>query len=188
MPKINAETLDVHRAQVQQRIFDAFAELMGERSFDAISMAQLAARAGLGRTAIYHHFADREAVVVAFASHETNKYLDRLRAALAEADGPVDRARVYVRHNLATGEQFHVGMGAKLYGRLSPEAGLAIREHVVAIEQVLREILRDGVESGDFSITDEVATMSLIHASLAPRHLPSAEIEQFVLRGLGVPG
>ena len=157
---------------------------MTERSFDAITMAQIAARAEVGRTAIYHHFPDKEAVVVAFASHETTQYIERLQAVLATADDPVQSLRLYVHHNLTTGEQFHVGLGANLFGMLSQESRLAIREHVVAIEDVLRQILRRGVASGDFVVDDEAAAMSLIHACLTPRQLPSSSIEDFILGGV----
>ena len=86
VPRISGDSLQQHREQLQQRVFEAFAELMAERSFDAISMAAIAERAELGRTSIYHHFPDKESVVVAFASHETEQYLTRLLAALTEAD------------------------------------------------------------------------------------------------------
>ncbi|MDV3123339.1 TetR/AcrR family transcriptional regulator [Mycobacterium sp. 21AC1] len=185
MPRISASTVEEHREQVQQRVFDAFAELMADHSFDAITMAKLAAAAGIGRTAIYHHFADKEAVVVAFASHETSRYIDGLRTALADLDDPVDRLAVYIRHQLDAGQQFHMGLGTQLYGALSKDTMLAIREHVLAVEDVLREILADGVAAKHFVVEDEVATMSLIHACLAPRHLPAASIERFVLRALG---
>jgi AcrR family transcriptional regulator len=185
VPKISASSVDEHREQVQRRVFAAFATLMAEHSFDAITMAKLAAAAGIGRTAIYHHFADKEAVVVAFASHETSRYIDGLRAELADVDDPVERLGIYIRHQLDAGQQFHMGLGAQLYGALSQDTMLAIREHVVAIEDVLREILADGVTTGQFVIEDEPATMVLIHACLAGRDLPVAVIERFVLRALG---
>ena len=50
-------------------------------------MADLASEAGIGRTAIYNHFADKDAVVVAFASAETNRYLARLNGALQLSRG-----------------------------------------------------------------------------------------------------
>ena len=59
MPKIAADSVAAHRIEVRQRIFGAFARLMGEHSFEAITMAQIAAEAGIGRTTIYHHFADQ---------------------------------------------------------------------------------------------------------------------------------
>lgn len=185
MPRISASSVEEHRELVQQRIFDAFATLMTDHSFDAITMAKLAATAGIGRTAIYHHFADKEAVVVAFASHETSRYTDGLRAAMSEVADPTDRLAVYILHQLDAGQQFHMGLGVQLSGALSQETLLAIREHVVAVEQVLRTILADGAAAGQFVIEDEAATMSLIHACLAPRHLPPAAIERFVLRALG---
>ncbi len=176
--------MEEHREQVHQRVFEAFAALMAEKSFDAITMAQLAAAAGIGRTAIYHHFPDKESVVVAFASHETSRYLEGLRAALDGVESPVARLGVYIRHQLEAGQQFHMGFGAQLYGVLSRESLSQIREHVVAVEDVLRDLLADGVRSGAFAVDDEAATMSLIHACLAPRHLATSAIEQFVLRAL----
>ncbi|MDO9456734.1 TetR/AcrR family transcriptional regulator [Nocardioides sp.] len=170
---------------MHQRVFDALAVLLTKRSFDAISMAQLAAAAGLGRTAIYHHFPDKEAVVVAFASHETTRYLEGLRAGLTDVEGPVERFRVYVRHQLEAGQQFHMGLGTQLYGALSRDSMLAIRDHVVEVEQVLQDLLAEGIASGDFTVQDEGATISLIHACLSPRDLPTEAVERFVLRALG---
>lgn len=185
VPRITASSVDEHRNQVHHRIFHALASLMQDKSFDAITMAQIAAAAGIGRTAIYHHFPDKDAVVVAFATDETTRYIDRLHGVLAEATGPVEALRLYVRHNLDAGEQFHVGLGPKLFGLLSESSRSAIREHVVAIEAVLRDILREGHDAGVFSYSDEEAAMLLVHACLGVRHLSSEHVEEFILRGIG---
>ena len=184
MPRISGESLQEHREQLRRRVFEAFAELMAERSFDAISMAALAERAEVGRTSIYHHFPDKEAVVVAFASHETERYLDELRSALDTSTDPVQRLRLYLHHQLAAGQQFHMGLGMQLVGMLSGEALHAIREHVVAVEDVLRGLLEDGVAAGVFDVPDLAATMSLVHAALAPRDVSPEQVDRFVLRAL----
>jgi len=185
VPRISADSVSDHREQVHRRVFAAFAELMAETGYDAITMAQVAERAGLGRTAIYHHFRDKESVVVAFATHETTEYVDRLRAALAESDDPVEQMRIYVRHHLVAGERFHMGLGPSLYGRLSDEARQSIGEHVRAVEDVLREVLERGRAAGALRFDDVAATMSLIHACLSPRHLAPGATESFVLRAVG---
>lgn len=185
VPKIAAETLPAHRDLVRRRIFDAFAALMDERSFDAITMAQIAARAEIGRTAIYHHFKDKEAVVVAFATEETQHYLADLRRDLELVPDPVARIRVYLRHQLRAGQQFHTGMGGILYHLLSEEAMEKIHDHVAAVEEVLEQILDEGIASGAFRVSDRKAAMSLLHAALATRQLPVPAVEEFVLRGLG---
>lgn len=161
---------------------------MSERSFDAISMAGIAERADLGRTTIYHHFHDKEAVVVAFATHETARYVEHLRNILDDTCDETERLRTYVRHHLEAGEQFHMGLGPSLYGVLSTGSREAIREHVVAVEDVLRNILDEGRGTGAFIFDDTGATMSLIHACLSPRHLPASTIESFVLRAVGAAG
>ncbi|WP_028653942.1 TetR/AcrR family transcriptional regulator [Nocardioides sp. J54] len=188
MPRIEGETLSAHREQLQRRIFEAFAELMVEGSFDAITMRNIAERAGIGRTAIYHHFPDKESVLVAFATHETQAYMSELKAALAGSDDPVQQLRTYVRHHLAAGEKFHMGFGPALYGVLSPTARLEIRDHVVAVEGVLRGILERGRDGGQMAFDDLDSTLSLVHACLSPRHLPPAAIESFVLRAVGAGG
>ncbi|KRF18841.1 TetR family transcriptional regulator [Nocardioides sp. Soil797] len=186
MPKITGASLDEHREQIRHAVFEALTAMLEEKSFDAITMAQLAAKAGMGRTAIYHHFPDKEAVVVAFASHETDQYLQRLTEVLAASDSAVERLRIYVDYHLVAGEQFHMGLGMQFYGMLSEKSRLAIREHVLDVERVLHDLLEAGMESGDFVIDDIASTMSLIHACLSPRHLDVKNIEAFVLRALGV--
>lgn len=185
MPKIIGGSLEQHREQTRRRVFDALSTLLAERSFDALSMADLAAQAGVGRTAIYNHFADKDAVVVAFASAETDRYLARLDAALEQADGPVDAMRVYVAEHVDSSDEFHFGFGPELYGMLSRDSIAEIREHVVAVESVLRRIIDDGVAAGVFVVDDVTATMALVHSCLSTRRVTAAAIETFVLRALG---
>ncbi|WP_435743622.1 TetR/AcrR family transcriptional regulator [Nocardioides sp. SYSU DS0663] len=189
MPRISAGSLEEHRAALRRRIFDAFAELVGERGYDAVSMAALAERAGLGRTTIYHHFPDKAAVVVGFASHETERYVERLRAALGDTSDPAEQLRTYVRHHLAAGDELHVELtGPRVVASLSPDARQQIRAHVLAVEEVLRAIVVDGAAAGRFVVEDVHGTVALVHACLGPRHLPAGTIEAFVLRAVGATG
>jgi len=185
MPKIIGGSLEEHREQTRRRVFEALSALLAERSFDALTMADLAAEAGIGRTAIYNHFADKDAVVVAFASAETDRYLARLGAALDRADGPADAMRIYVNEHLDSSEEFHFGFGPELYGMLSRESIAEIREHVVAVESVLRTIIDDGVAAGVFTVDDVTSTMALVHSSLSTRRVTPAAVETYVLRALG---
>jgi len=185
MPRIIGTNLTEHREETRRRVFEAFAALLAERGYDAISMADLAAEAGIGRTAIYNHFPSKDAVVVALAGDETARYLQGLAAALDEVSGPVEQLRVYVRHHLASAEDFHLGLGPELYGMLSRDALTEIRAHVVEVERVLGDILAAGMATGDFRIDDARAVISLVHACLQPRHLDAPAVEAFVLRGVG---
>jgi AcrR family transcriptional regulator len=184
MPKIIGGSLEQHREQTRRRVFEALSSLLAHRAFDTVTMADLAAEAGIGRTAIYNHFADKDAVVVAFASAETDRYLARLGSALDGATDPAEAMRVYVREHLSSSDEFHFGFGPELYGMLSRESMAEIREHVVAVESVLRTIIDDGVAAGTFAVDDVTSTMALVHSSLSTRRVTPGAVEQYVLRAL----
>ncbi len=185
MPKILGANLEEHRRHVRRRVFEAFATLLRERGYDALSLADLAAEAGIGRTVIYNHFPDKDAVVVAFAAEETQRYLDRLAMELTGVDDPQDQLRRYVRHHLRSAEEMHLGLGPQLYAMLSRDSLVEIRAHVRAVEEVVGTILDRGMELGVFARTDLPTAIALVHACLQPRHLPSDAVEAFVLRGVG---
>lgn len=181
MPKIIGSSLQEHRAATRARVFEALTELLVDRAFDAITMADLAARADVGRSALYNHFKDKEAVVVAYATEETDRYLEQLVGLLAHGATPTARLETYVRHHVDTSAEFHLGMGPELRAMLSPESAMAMRDHVVAVEEVLRQILIDGIAAGEFADTDLAGTVSLIHATLAARHASADTTVGFVL-------
>ncbi|MCD9155318.1 TetR/AcrR family transcriptional regulator [Aeromicrobium duanguangcaii] len=181
MPKIIGESLEEHRVAMRRRVFDALVELLQDRPFDAITMADLAAHAKVGRSSLYNHFKDKEAVVVAFATEETGRYLDQLNESLANQTTPTARLETYVRHHVDTSKDFHIGLGPELRAMLSPESVMAMREHVVAVEQVLRQILIDGAAQGEFAVDDVDAIVSLLHATLSARHASADTTTRFVL-------
>jgi AcrR family transcriptional regulator len=169
VPKIIGGSLEEHRASTRQRVFEA---------------ADLAAEAGIGRTAIYNHFADKEAIIVGFAASETSRYLARLDQVLAGVQSPTDRLDAYVRHHIETRGERHFGFGPEINSQLSRATLVQIREHIVAVEGVVRGILADGIAAGEFRIDDVDASVALIHACLQPRHLNAGSVAEFVVRSV----
>ncbi|MFC2598163.1 MAG: TetR/AcrR family transcriptional regulator, partial [Actinomyces massiliensis] len=88
MPKIMGSSLAEHRERTRTALFDALAELMAKHSFDKITLSDVAAHAGVGRTAVYNHFADKEDLLLAFMEHETARYAEELSASLAGVEDP----------------------------------------------------------------------------------------------------
>ncbi|MCE0768323.1 TetR family transcriptional regulator, partial [Pseudonocardia kujensis] len=50
MPKVLGGSLAAHRDEVRARVFEALRGLLYERGFDAVTLAGVAAAAGVGRT------------------------------------------------------------------------------------------------------------------------------------------
>ena len=196
MPKIIGGSLHEHREQTRQRLYAALSELMAERGFDAISLADIAAAAGVGRTAVYNHFADKESLLLGFISHETEQYLATLEAALAGVGDPVEQLRTYVRQQTQLKRVFHLAPGPDLRTVLSRGTQQRLREHVVGVEGILRRILVSGIDAGVFPAQDIDTTVPLVHACLSGRGVPDdgpgrdqavQATETFVLRAVGAP-
>jgi AcrR family transcriptional regulator len=194
MPKIIGGSLHEHREQTRLRLFAALARLMAEQGFDAITLAQIAAEAGVGRTAVYNHFADKEALLLGFITYETEQYATSLQHALDDIDDPVERLRTYVRQQVELAGSHHVTPGAELRSVLSRGTQARMREHVVVVERILRGILEDGIASGAFPRQDLDVTVSLVNACLTSRGVPDEpaereraiqQTEAFVLRAVG---
>ena len=196
MPKIIGGSLSEHREQTRHKLFAALTSLMADRGFDAISLADIAAAAGIGRTAVYNHVADKESLLLAFITHETEQWVATLERALEGQDDPVEELRTYVRQHAQLKRVFHLAPGPDLRTVISPETGRRLREHAEPVEQILRRILTAGIASGAFAQQPVDTTVLLVNACLASRGVPDdgphreaaiAATEAFVLRAVGAP-
>ena len=196
MPKVSGGSIDAHRRLTRQRIFDAFSALLYERGYDAITLAEVAATAGMSRTTMYNYFTDKDALVVAFADDEAARYVAGLRAVLAPIENPVDRLLAFISEQLRYFASHHLPPGRDLKVALSGPAYERVLEHVGAVEQLLRDILHDGITEGYFPIDDVEATIPLVTACInrgGPDDYRDSDLEDsievtetFVLRALGV--
>lgn len=194
MPKIIGGSLHEHREQTRQRLFTALSTLMAERGFDAISFADIAAAAGVGRTAVYNHFSDKEALLMGFITFETERYVETLKRSLEGVEDPLEQLRTYVQAQARLKRVFHLAPGPDLRTVLSRGTQQRLREHAVVIEEILREILAAGIARGEFPDQDIPTSVGLVNACLSGRQLPEAQpardaaiaaTEAFVLRAVG---
>jgi len=193
MPKIIGGSLREHREQTRRRLFEALSTLLADRGFDAITLADIAATAGVGRTAVYNHFADKEALLVAFIADETDQYAEAMTRQLEVIGNPVDQLRYYVRAQARLDHEHHLP-GTDMRSLVSRPTQARLREHVLAFEGVLRGILARGIAVGAFPPQDLDTTVPLVNACLSgrgpggdvvARERALAQTEQFVLRAVG---
>lgn len=196
MPKIIGASLAEHRSNVRTKLFGALSQLMSQSGFDAVSLADIATAAGVGRTSVYNHFPDKESLLIGFIEHETASYLQDLQAALRHVDDPQEQLRVYVREQINLKRSYHLAPGPDLRSVVSRPTLQRLRDHVVQVEDVLRTILAAGIVSGRLPDQDVDAVVPLINSCLAVRPVPDAgqereraiaATEAFVMRAVGVP-
>ena len=181
MPKIIGESLASHRELTRTRLFDALGSLMAEQAFESITMSQIAERAGVGRTAVYNHFADKEVLLLAYMRLE------------AEPD-PLMRLRLYIRAHLQMISRYHVKAGMGLRRQMSGRGASHLHDHAGMVGEVLIGILDEAMERNLIAQQNTLGAVHLIHATLAGQRLPAdaahresalALVETFILRGLG---
>ncbi len=195
MPKILGESLEAHRREVRSRVFDVLRAQLYERGFDAITLAGVASAAGLGRTALYNHFPDKESLLVAFVEDEATRYVTRLTEAVEAQADPVDQLATFVRLQLRVLAEYHMPPGTALASALAPAAYRRISAHADPITDRLRAILIGGVDLGRWPAEDPDVLIPMITAALGNRTLVDGPADQladvveaavrFVLRAVG---
>lgn len=194
MPRIVGASLAEHRENVRARLFAALASLMAESGFDAVSLADIAARAGVGRTAVYNHVSDKEALLLAFIEAETASYVATLETALDGVTDPEQQLRVYVRQQIRLRRSYHLAPGPDLRSVVSPATLVRLRDHATEVERILRRILEAGIATGRLPEQDLDAVVPLVNACLrapgtadpaGPSETAVAATEEFVLRAVG---
>ena len=197
MPKIMGNSLAEHRERTRTALFDALSELMNRHSFDKITLSDVAAHAGVGRTAVYNHFADKEDLLLAFMEHETARYANELSVALAGIEDPIDRLRIYVRQQALIKRHFHFPATGPLAGSVSRGTAGRLRAHAELVTQMLTRILNDAMDSGAIPSQDPAQVIPLVHACVmggrptptepAARTAYLDALDTFVLRAVGAP-
>ena len=74
-------------ASQRTRLMGALTELLAERGYAAVTIGELASRAGVSRAAFYAHFADKEACLLAAYDHFAAAMVEALSADV-DADAP----------------------------------------------------------------------------------------------------
>jgi AcrR family transcriptional regulator len=80
-------------------------ELFAERGFNAAAVSEIAARAGIAKSVIYHHFGSKAGLYEAIVEAETGELLDRVAAAVPSGGAGAPRLRPGLDAYLAFLEQ-----------------------------------------------------------------------------------
>jgi len=172
VPKLWNDTIDAHRRAVRESILDASWELLTERGFASITMAEIAERSGIGRATLYKYFPDVEAILFAWHERHVAEHLRQL-AAIGEQPGEISERLEAVLDGYA--------LIVHNRGHHGPEVVALLHrgEQVTRAEQqlvtFLRALLAEGAKAG--MVRDDVAPEELarycLHALSAAAGLSS---------------
>jgi AcrR family transcriptional regulator len=140
-------------------ILRAAVEVMGEDGYEGASMRDMASRAGVSVAALYHHFPSKLALLREFLDEAYDVTLARIGRRLDGVEGPVARLESAVgtlvwSHLHDDFAQRASLVAAREHTRLEPPDRAAIEVKRKAMLELVEDLIRDGVRSGDFT-TDE---------------------------------
>jgi AcrR family transcriptional regulator len=150
-----------------RRILLAAATAFAERGFHATTTRDIAAQAGLSSAALYFYFRSKEEVLYQIATSALDFTIDVAATEAKSPGSPTDRltnlVRVLTIWHTYNSQVAHVVLyqtGALTTAHL---ADVAAKQREVS--QIVRQVITDGVQSGDFDVPDTgaaaIAVLSL---------------------------
>ena len=171
----------MEKLDTRPRILRAAAAIFREKGFNGASMQELAAAVGLTKSTLYHHFPSKQALLREILESTVERATPRLQA-IARADLPAsERLRQAVVGHVVEliRDRDNVACFVAEGRFLAPaymEAHVAKRDRY---ERYLRQIIEDGIETGEFSPTDvRVASRAILGMcnSVASWYRPEGEL------------
>lgn len=162
-----ARTVDA-LADAPHRLLEAAAMAFADRGFHATTTRDIASRAGLSPAGVYVHFSSKEELLYQLSREGHEVARDMLLAAARGADTPTEALRAimgtFARWHA---EHFRVARIVQYeFGNLTAEHRDAVLSLRKQIDAVVRQVVTDGVRTGEFSVED-VADTTLALMSMA---------------------
>ena len=185
---------------VRREVLDAALDIIAAEGPDAVSMREVARRAGVSHQAPYHYFGDRAGIFAAITEEGFIKFADVLRDALASPDPLLMSLRTYVNFAFSYLGHFKVMFRSDICGiAQNADAATAANEAFNVVTEIARAISKRELDEDEALLLPTLMwsqahglTTLLIDGPLRhrlPGHLDSVEqvlsyIEPIFLRSI----
>lgn len=177
-----------HHGDLRASILRAAGEILEKEGLDAVTLREVARRAGVSHNAPSRHFPDREALLAALAG-EGFRVLGEAQRTAAAVGGPRGLGESYVRFALAHPQRFRLMFG----GRVMISSHPALKEAAIRTFDAVASAMAARVP-GPGARDAAVAAWSLVHGlallllddRIAPAARAGRSDEEFVRQVLGM--
>ena len=134
------------------RILEAAAGVFSEGGFSGARVDEIAERAGVNKAMIYYHIGNKDALYAEVIQNVIGNTAETIARRIKDIQDPEEKLRIYIRafaRNLDENPQVAPIMMREVAsgGRHLPEV---VARDIFRIVNMLREIIREGVEKGIF--------------------------------------
>lgn len=159
-----ARTQGSHSGITGPRVIEAALKLFARHGYAAVSMRQIAREVGVQAGALYNYTPDKQTLLFNLLVRHMDLALDGVRE-VADAGDPLSQLQAYTRFHIS----HHYDHQESLFitymelRNLEPDNFAKLEEMRRLYEDILEQILRQGVEDGVMHVADtKVATMAII--------------------------
>ena len=164
-PRIKAETIAAHKEATRKQLLGAASELFRTFGYSDTNLADVAAKAGVGRTTIYEYFTDKEDLLVCLVEHEVPAVVTGMLTGLPDDIGTRERLAELIQRGLAFVSTDHElgSMVMRELPILTTEGAARIRAVHAPIEREISRLCRQGIASGEFRPFDPMDAARLVY-------------------------
>ena len=157
-----------HHGNLRRALLDEALSTIRAEGVDALTLREIGARLGVSRTALYRHFADKNALLRAVATEGFRTFRQKLVAAWEEGGrGPeaFDAMGVaYVRFAIQNPSHYRVMFGGFVDPKAcEPELAAEAAGAFQALVDALVALQRDGIIRGDNTVTMARFVWAVVH-------------------------
>ncbi len=169
-------------SDTRENILQVANRLFVRQGYTATSIRQIAAEAGIGKATIYHHFPDKQAIVLALVDQNTGRTRQVLEAVKAETD---PRRRIETAVEASLRFFYESADILQIVRREVPGGRTQFKSEYVSFFQehttLLTEALQQGIEQGLFRPVDTAAAsrvlLTMIQGTFALAYLSGERLE-----------
>lgn len=186
VPKLWDETIDAHRHQVRNAILETTAALVFEHGLRAVTMAQIAEQAGIGRATLYKYFPDVDAILHAWHHRQITAHLAQLTEVKDRTSGAGHRLQAVLQAYACIAHQTRSHHNTEIGRFLHRDEHLA--EAQQQLHNLVTSLVAEAGEVGDLRSDVPAAELAAycLHALNAASSLPSeAAVDRLVAVTLG---
>ncbi|WP_370938673.1 TetR/AcrR family transcriptional regulator [Amycolatopsis sp. cg13] len=156
MTTLSADLWPDVQPETARRLMLAGVESFAERGYHATTTRDIAGAAGMSPAALYVHFPSKAALLFAISRNGHEQTLALVEDVIGRVTGPVERMRLLVEDFVAWHARRHTVARVVQYelNALPEKEYQVVAQLRRKIEQRVREVIADGVESGAFTVGD----------------------------------
>jgi AcrR family transcriptional regulator len=166
------------KSNVREAVVEAAVKLFTEKGYELANLTEVAQRAGVGPSSLYHHFSGKGAILLDMLLKDTRELLEAKRAALMGEDSAVKRLLAVVRVSLGVWSglperrarsvwyrPFLYRRGLRLW--FGPDPRIDEIERLIAENfEITQNIIWQGMVEGQFTVDDPVMAANAVHKML----------------------